>query len=354
MGLWLKQDDGSLVPVGGGGGSAGGGEVLTGDPFDPPADWAVGQLLYDGVEDTGDGSAGGSIQYHSIGTSGVTGIEATEVDLPIVDVYGGPLVVGQKYAVSSEGSFRFGVGATSFVTQTVNINGSPAVECLAYKTFIDNERFMVSASRSWNCDDANPTVTVVASCSAGSMQTFNAGERRANVTFTPMQSSGGGGGDAGPHDHDYLPLAGGTVAGNLTVDGDITARVGGSADAPAYGFADMPGAGMFAHKSNNWLRFAVDGEVQMRIDPDRVTVWKGLRVEGTFNPVGGTAFGITEGIDTADVLDRAETATMPVIDDEGVATTDAEVDSITVNEVVTALLAKVKELSAEIEELKGA
>ena len=54
MGLWLKQDDGSLVPVGGGG--SGGGEVLTGDPQNPPADWAAGQLLYDGWEDTGDGS----------------------------------------------------------------------------------------------------------------------------------------------------------------------------------------------------------------------------------------------------------------------------------------------------------
>ena len=43
---------------------------------------------------------------------------------------------------------------------------------------------------------------------------------------------------------------------------------------------------------------------------------------------------------------------MPARDDEGVATTDAEVESLTVNEVVTALLAKVKELSAEIEELK--
>jgi hypothetical protein len=80
----------------------------------------------------------------------------------------------------------------------------------------------------------------------------------------------------------------------------------------------------------------------VRIKPD-------LQVDGTIN--GQVVFGITEGIDTADVLDRAETATMPAADDE-VATTDAE--SITVNEVVTALLAKVKELSAEIKELKGA
>ena len=80
-----------------------------------------------------------------------------------------------------------------------------------------------------------------------------------------------------------------------------------------------------------------------------------LQANGTITDENGPvrSFAIAEGIDTADVLDRAETATMPVLDDEGVATTDAEVESITVNEVVTALLAKVKELSARIEELEG-
>ena len=40
----------------GSGGDFDGEHVLTGDPGDPPEEWAVGQLLYDGVEDTGDGS----------------------------------------------------------------------------------------------------------------------------------------------------------------------------------------------------------------------------------------------------------------------------------------------------------
>ena len=39
---------------------------------------------------------------------------------------------------------------------------------------------------------------------------------------------------------------------------------------------------------------------------------------------------------------------MPAVDDEGAATADAEVGSVTVNEVVTALLAKVKEQGTEI------
>jgi len=56
---------------------------------------------------------------------------------------------------------------------------------------------------------------------------------------------------------------------------------------------------------------------------------------------------------TDEVLERAETAEFPPEDDEGVATMDGH-DEVPLFEVVTALLAKVKELSAEIEELKGA
>ena len=79
------------------------------------------------------------------------------------------------------------------------------------------------------------------------------------------------------------------------------------------------------------------------------TVTGDLQVDGLIKARGGTlAFGIAEGIDTRDVLDRAEVATMPAVDDEGAATADAEVGSVTVTEVVTALLAKVKEQGTEI------
>jgi hypothetical protein len=250
-------------------------------------------------------------------------------------------------------------------------------------------------------------------------------------------------GDSG--DGDYLPLSGGTLTGDLTVDGGITARVGGSAEAPAYGFADMPGAGMFAHKSNQWLRFAVAGEPQMRIDVDKVAVWKDLQVDGNADLiinapadafgrttrgtvftdhglVGGTQgsfgtamtsngyrndsnewtslglngqagatvielrpggkfyvraasnhptgsaqsppirFTITEAGPTFrampsqtrtvdDILERAETAEFPPEDDEGVTTMDDH-DEVPLFEVVSALLAKVKELSARIEALE--
>ena len=191
-------------------------------------------------------------------------------------------------------------------------------------------------------------------------------------SLVPVGGGGGGGGsgDAGPHDHaeyapvehdhdefvhdhDYLPLAGGTLTGNLTINGRILANSGGGATTVAYGFdGDTEGLGMYSQTTNQWLRFAAGGVQRMQINTERVIVNDDLQVDGEIR--GTLAFGIADGIDTRDVLERAETATMPVIDDEGVATTDAEVESITVNEVVTALLAKVKQLSARIETLEGA
>jgi hypothetical protein len=233
--------------------------------------------------------------------------------------------------------------------------------------------------------------------------------------FVPVS---GGGGDAGPHDHDYLPLEGGVLTGDLQVDGQVRTPTTADTGAPAYTFAGATGAGMWCY-SNDLMGFAVsgveffrneggvsrfkgdlqvDGNAAFKISSSNTpgygmgqlkagngaslrlysegdanyanrilvnaslldldestsllvrgnaTVKGNLKVEGIFTPEGGTAFGITEGIDTADVLDRAEVAAMP-------APEEAVVDGLTVNEVVTALLLKVKALSAEIEELKGA
>ena len=250
MGLWIKNDDGSIEKVagsGGGGGSFEGEHVLTGDVDNPPEDLAVGQLMWDGVE------------------------------------------------------------------------------------------------------------------------------------------GGSGGGDAGPHDHDYLPMSGGTLTGQLGVTGSLLFSEG---PMPPYDdklfsiVANASGQGTGSSLKARWLaegKYAfhfyspasnkqnlihrnlricsysgesgdllVEGDVEAWGD---IRAYGDLTVEGTID--GTLAFNIADGIDAADVLDRAETATMPVIDDDGVATTDVDVKSITVNEVVTALLAKVKELSAEIEELKA-
>ena len=164
-----------------------------------------------------------------------------------------------------------------------------------------------------------------------------------------------GGSDAGPHDHDYLPLAGGTLTGDLQVDGQILGRKGGQTS-PSYSFAgDTEGLGFYASVPDQWLRFTTGGLWRLEVSESLVHVKPDLQVNGTITDVNGPvrSFAVADGIDTADVLDRAETAAMPVVDDKSVATTDAEVESLTVNEVVTALLAKVKQLSAEIEELKG-
>ena len=158
----------------------------------------------------------------------------------------------------------------------------------------------------------------------------------------------------------YLPLSGGTVTGALQVDGVATLNADGEAvtlagTRPYMGvYFGGTRAGYFGYPSA-----ASGGQTLLHADSNTlvlggndVLVNTNLWVTGTIN--GSLVFGIAEGIDTADLLDRAETATMPVIDDDGVATADADVESVTVNEVVTALLAKVKQLSAEIEELKGA
>ena len=208
-------------------------------------------------------------------------------------------------------------------------------------------------------------------------------------------SGGGGGGDAGPHDHDYLPLSGGTLTGDLQVDGSVSmgdgkaVYFGGNwegcrifntvtanreymvlgngtvgAQINLYGLNDDISKGnilFYAGEAEGGGARTVgrwDGPTGSFIAYRDAEVRGNLTVNGKVN--GQSVFGITEGIDTADVLERAETATMPAPDEEGVATTDADLDSITVNEVVTALLAKVKEqseqiaiLSADIQELKG-
>ena len=118
-----------------------------------------------------------------------------------------------------------------------------------------------------------------------------------------------------------LPLAGGTLTGDLQVGGVIQ------------------------------LPNARTDDIEVTAAPNLYLTSNGNVRYTTFQAAPKT-FNIAEGVDTADVLDRAETATMPVVDDEGVATTDAEVESLTVNEVMTALVLKVKELSARVSQLE--
>jgi hypothetical protein len=202
-------------------------------------------------------------------------------------------------------------------------------------------------------------------------------------------ADGKDGADAGdsPHDHDdYLPLAGGTVTGDLTVDG--TAKL--SINEPSnYRYLGMSGvvfiegygcfgrmlAGTTSIASNgypnaqgNWTSFGVQdangslyGATQIDLAP---TGRFDVRVETSF-PTGSSTrpdsqFMVTEAGPTFrampstrtvdDVLGRAETAAFPPEDDEGVAMMDGH-DEVPLFEVMSALLAKVKQQSEQIAEL---
>ena len=158
-----------------------------------------------------------------------------------------------------------------------------------------------------------------------------------------------------------LPLAGGTLTGDLTMAGNVGFKIS-SSKTPGYGVGELKagnGASLRIYSesdANLANRIVVNGSLFDMAAGCKLLVRGEAEVKGDLYVAGtiyGTlAFGIADGIDTAEVLKRAETATMPVVDDEAVPTTGAEVESITVNEVVTALLAKVKELSARVSQLE--
>lgn len=193
-----------------------------------------------------------------------------------------------------------------------------------------------------------------------------------------------------------LPLGGGTLWGDLIVDGVASLRsfgvalevgcygIEGHAGNPAFSSVLDPSTGMYVSAPGR-LHFTLAGTDALHMDEygmysartfygvDGTSSYPGfsfnsapatgfylvaagtvgvagnLQVAGTIN--GTLAFGIAEDINTADVLDRAETATMPVADDAGIATADVE-DVLTVNEVLTALLDEVRTLNARINDLE--
>jgi len=289
-----------------------------------------------------------------------------------------------------------------------------------------------------------------------------------------IEKAAGGGGGGGPHDHDdYLPLTGGTLTGELQVDGTtktnglnalaqgiasptnpniVFGDGGANAQTGIYrnstgkiqfacegeqvvrfslpttfiyndlqvdgkvqssgGFETAPGVSLAGTKSGLWggdggIAIVVNQERKLDCKPDRVVSLENfaaekdaevggvlrangsvtipnaaLRMEHTgggdrdinnaanlyITPTGwvyrsvstrGGAFAPSKLARNSDVLERAETATLPPdieTDDDGNQTNTAEVeghDTVELFDVVTALLAKVKQLSARIEELEG-
>lgn len=89
---------------------------------------------------------------------------------------------------------------------------------------------------------------------------------------------GSGSGGGGPHDHDeYLPLTGGTVTGDLQVDGQTLASRG-SGTAPGLSFANYRGTGFYPGSNN--VATHVNGAWQFVVYEDKTRVIRDLQVDG--------------------------------------------------------------------------
>jgi hypothetical protein len=314
----------------------------------------VGQLLYDGVEDAGGGS-GAKFISESVVVPANPGVSYSSVGVTFPEPF----------------------DAIPNITMTVQ-SGS-AVYAEAESTTATGFTCVVRSTSALTRDAGDVSDRAID-------RDYSVWYQATDDSTISRFGGSGGGGDAGPHDHDYLPLEGGTLTGDLTVDGDIhgsNIRLGSDGQ-KIWGSTN----------GTNYLKMVVADEWRIEVQPTKVAIKNDLLVKGDLQVDGafqvpnartdsstnapnlyvntsGTVkhttfqaapktFNIADGIDTRDVLDRAETATMPAPDAEGVATADVEAESLTVNEVVTALLAKVKEqseqiaiLSADIQELKG-
>ena len=315
--------------------------VLTGDPGDPPEEWAVGQLLYDGWEDTGDGS-----EPHDHDEFAPVEHDHDEFthDHDYLPLAGGTLTGGltvkDRLTLASESNPLMLVNSGETRVGYFGVPGAQAG--------IDGELHLRS-DKALILQGVDGVRLLQSDLTVDGVLRVGVGDRYFKTSGTTTHSIVGDDATARP----LLEGRSQNEQGN-----EIRAWYVG------YGYAASfnPGLQLFAQGDTRFYNqyWGGDTALSMIVKPTGVKIPGDLRVDGIFTPAGGTAFGITEGIDTADVLDRAETATMPAPDAEGVATADADVESLTVNEVVTALLLKVKEqreqiaiLSADIQELKG-
>jgi len=424
MGLWIKNDDGSIEKVAGSGGAGGsfdGEHVLTGDVDNPPEELDVGQLMWDGVEG-GSGGGGGDGGPHNHDYLPLEGGTLT-----------GGLIVGGRLEVANAA-----------------IRGYDGNETWPAFTFQSDTRSGVYLQSAGTlCMTANGQKVGSWDFNAIGGRFFGPGHTAGSAIIGERYDDGN---DAYPpyrfygdeKTGFYLKQSGVVgVSGDLQVDGQTLVHKGSGA-APGLAFStgdSQQSTGMFYHA--DYLGLVRDGETKVLVYPDNVRVmdadlkvdgnsditinvpsdyWRGRKAGTIFHEYGGIVsqgsfstalnsngyrngagtwtnmghgpgatvvelyptgamyvrvasdyptgsgsqppirFTVNESGPTFrampsktrtvdDILERAETAEFPP-EDDGVATMDGH-DEVPLFEVVSALLAKVKELSARIEELEG-
>jgi hypothetical protein len=101
------------------------------------------------------------------------------------------------------------------------------------------------------------------------------------VNLTGPPGSGGGGGD-------FLPLTGGTLTGDLRVDGRIIATAGGGQTSPRFQIGEAAGLGMYGSAGSQWLRFTTDDVWRLQVSASGVITQGDLQVDGQIKGPKGT------------------------------------------------------------------
>ena len=321
MGLWLKQDDGSLIPLGGSGSSGGSGSG--GGPHDHD-EFAL--VEHDHDEFTHDHAEYAPVEHdHDEFTHDHAYLPLTGGTLAGDLAVNGQINVGADFSVKGidvkAGYVRHADGDYSWPSISFQTDMQAGFYLAAPQKVGVRQNLQVDGDLAvtGKLDVANElTVSHMPGDDTASL-VMDSGRDGGYVSFTCNRDSGFG-----------LPQVQESEALKIVVGSDVRMVLRADRYTKIWGDADV----------SEGLVVGTD-------------LWaKGKITHGpTKTPVG--VFVVADRIDTRDVLERAETATMPAPDEEGVAATDADGEGLTVNEVVTALLLKLKELSARIEELEG-
>ena len=407
MGLWIKNADGTIERTAGGGGTFDGDHVLTGDPLDPPADLAAGQLLWDGVE--GGGDSGGGLTWPLLAPDGTE--DAPSYSFNTNGASGTYLAADGSVRIAAEGTDTIGFDSR-YITLGGQQQGVGRLSILAGSSGSPVYGFEGDIGTGiYRADSGVLGVSTggVERLRVGASSTFKGGLQvdgqikgpqgtQTEPTFTSVNdpTSGFYAGNFNAQPSAAISVGGiwrvSVVESKTTITNDL--QVDGNADliinAPADAFGRTTSGTVFTQQglvagtqgsfgtamtsngyrnnSGEWTSLGLNnsvGAASMELLPTgkfyvrASSNWPtgsghAAPVRFTVNESGPTFRAMPSKTRTVDdVLERAETAEYPPEDDEGVATMDGH-DEVPLFEVVSALLAKVKELSAEIEELKGA